>query len=65
MSLDEMVIFDTCKTRHCVNVTIINDFESEPDEIFFYTLERTPDLHPNIILDPVFGEVVIVDDGDG
>ena len=45
-----------------MNVTIVSDFVDEEDENFFYTLERTPGLHPNIDLDPVDGEVVIVDD---
>ena len=56
------LMFSACETRHCVSVTILNDFDDEPDENFFYTLERTPDLHPNIDLDPVLAEIVIVDD---
>ena len=45
-----------------MNVTIVDDFVYEPEENFFYTLERTPGLHPNIDLDPILGEIVIEDD---
>ena len=48
-----------------VNVTIVDDFEDEPDENFLYILEETPNgLHPNIELDPVDSEIVI-EDNDG
>ena len=56
------LMFAACETRRCVDVTIVNDFHNEPEEDFFYTLNRTPDLHHNINLAPVGGEVVIVDD---
>ena len=45
-----------------MNVTIVDDLVDEPEENFFYTLERTPGLHPNISLDPTLGEIVIEDD---
>ena len=56
------LMFEPCEIRRCVNVTIMDDFIDEPDESFFYKLRRTPDLHPRITLDPVDGEIVIVDD---
>ena len=65
VSLNVTLMFAACETRRCVDVTIENDFDSEPDEDFFYTLERTPGLHPSIDLAPVDGDIVIVDDGDG
>ena len=55
------LMFAACETRRCVNVTIVDDFDVEPEENFFYTLERTPGLHPNIDLDPDLGEIMIVD----
>ena len=59
-SLYTVLMFDECEKRQCVNVTIIDDFEDEPNENLFYTLEKIPDdLHPNIMLDPVDGEIVI------
>ena len=56
------LMFAACETRRCVDVTIVDDFVDERDENFFYTLERTPGLHPNIDLDPTLGEIVIEDD---
>ena len=40
------LMFEPCKIRRCVNVTIMDDFIDEQDESFFYKLRRTPDLHP-------------------
>ena len=62
IGLNVTLMFEPCETRRCVNVTIMDDFIDEPDESFFYKLRRTPDLHPRITLDPVDGEIVIVDD---
>ena len=45
-----------------VNVNIVNDFEDEPDQNFYYTLEMNPDLNTYIGLHPMNGEIVIVDD---
>ena len=47
--------------RRCVDVTIVNDLVDEPDENFFYNLERTPGL-PQISLQSTRGEIEIVDD---
>ena len=58
--------FDACDTRHCVDVTIENDGDDEPDEMFGITLERIPGLNGRITLDPVDGDITIVDnDIDG
>ena len=61
-SLNMTLMFAACETRRCVNVTIVDDFEDEQTEHFFYTLERTPGLHPNIELGPKKGNIKIVDD---
>ena len=44
-----------------MNVTIVNDFNDELEQEFFCKLQRTPDLHPRITLDPVDGIIVIID----
>ena len=60
--LDMILKFDICDVRQCTNVSIVNDFIGEPEEFFFYTLERTPGLDGRIDLDPTMGQVVITDD---
>ena len=60
--LNVTLMFAACERRRCVNVSIVKDFDGEPEENLFYKLQRTPDLHPRIDLDPVDGEIVIVDD---
>ena len=61
VTLAEIMMFDVCETQRCVNVTILNDSVDEPEETFRVTLERTPDLDNRITLEPVDGEIVIVD----
>ena len=60
--MSTILMFDACDTRRCVDVTIVNDANFEPDEIFFITLERTPGLNDRITLDPVNGVIIIIDD---
>ena len=61
----ETLTFDTCETRCCVNVSIVEDLVDEPDEIFNYNLEPTASgLDSRIIITPDMGEVVI-NDNDG
>ena len=48
IELNVTLMFAACERRRCVNVTIVNDFNDELDEEFFYKLQRTPDLHPRI-----------------
>ena len=63
--MSSILMFDACDTRHCVDITIVNDTNDEPDEMFAVTLERTPGLNDRITLDPVDGVVIIIDDDDG
>ena len=56
-----LLAFSACETRQCVNMTIVDDFEVEPNEDFLYTLERAPGLNLDIRLNPVEGEVIIFD----
>ena len=62
VTLAEILMFDVCETQRCVNVTIVDDSVDEPEEKFRVSLERTPDLDSRITLEPVDGEIVIVDD---
>ena len=60
-ALCTILAFAACETRQCVNMTIVDDFEVEPNEDFLYTLERAPGLNFYIRLNPVEGEVIIFD----
>ena len=60
-AIDETLMFDACETRKCVNVTIADDLVDEQQELFTYTLARTPSLDPRIELDPIDGTVEIID----
>ena len=59
---DVILQFDSCDTRKCVIVPIVDDLQVEPDESLMYHLDRTPGLDFSIQLDPVNGEIEIVDD---
>ena len=61
-AVSTILMFDACYTRRCVDVTILNDADNEPDEMFGITLERIPDLNDRTTLDPVTGDITIVDD---
>ena len=52
--------FSPCEKRICANVTIVD----EGNVPYNLTLERTPDLHSNIMLDPAVG-VVKITNSDG
>ena len=60
-SLDVILQFDSCDTRECMNVTVVDDIQVEPVENLTYHLTRTPGLDSSIQLDPVNGEIEIVD----
>ena len=54
--------FDTCETRRCTEIPIVNDMVVELNESFLVILERTHDLDSRITLNPVNGAVEIIDD---
>ena len=60
--LNSILSFAACEIQRCVNVTIVDDLVDEAEEFFHFTLERTPGLDSRISLDPVDGQVFIVDD---
>ena len=63
LELNTILSFAACETRHCVNVTIVDDLVDEPgpNKFFDYTLLRGPDLDSRISLTPVDGAVEIID----
>ena len=64
-ALNEILMFEACETLKRVNVTITDDGVDELDEFFPYHLRRTTSLDPRITLDPVDGQIEIVDnDGE-
>ena len=54
--ISEILTFDACETRKCANVTITDDLVDGQQELFTYTLTRTPSLDPRIELDPNDGK---------
>ena len=62
INVSTILAFDTCDTRQCTEIPIVDDMIVELTESFFVTLERTPGLDSRITLDPVDGEIEITDD---
>ena len=60
-AVSTLLMFDSCETQQCTNITITNDEGLENTESFSITLLTSTDTN-NIILDPVFGEIEITDD---
>ena len=60
-ALSMLLVFAACETRKCAIVTIVDDLEEELNENFLYTLEGAPGLNFDIRLNPVEGEVMILD----
>ena len=56
-----ILMFRSCETRVCTNVTIVDDNVAELTERFSVKLSRTDGLNPRITLDPVVAEVEIID----
>ena len=61
IGLSRILTFPACKTRQCVNITIVDDLVDESVEEFDVTLERTIGLDTRITLDPVDARVLIYD----
>ena len=57
-----ILMFRSCETRVCTNVTIVDDNVAELTERFSVKLSRTDGLDPRITLDPVVAEVEFIDD---
>ena len=64
VAVSNILTFGACESRSCLNITVINDKEAEPDETFFITLERTSGLNSRITLRPEQGEIKILNDDD-
>ena len=54
-ALDVNLTFQKCIRRKCVNVTIADNQMNEANGTFTFHLNRTTELSPRIILDPVDG----------
>ena len=57
-----ILMFRSCETRACTNVTIVDNNVEELTERFSVKLIRTDGLDQRITLDPVAAEVEIIDD---
>ena len=53
------LLFDTCDSRACVKLPVMDDSITENVESFIITLKMT---HPRIRLESVHGVITIVDD---
>ena len=54
--------FATCETRHCENISIVDDTLDETEEVIDYSLEPTTSgLDPRITIRPDKGEITITD----
>ena len=56
-----ILMFTACDTRQCVEVPIVDDETLELTETFTVTLDRTPTLDTRITLNPVDGDIDILD----
>ena len=63
-AISTILILDTCETRQCDNISIVDDATLEMTESFSVTLERASDLNSRITLDPVNGKMDVFDDDD-
>ena len=60
-ALSEILMFAACERRQCVDIFIEDDGIPEQVESFFVALESTPNLDGRITLEPVDGEIEILD----
>ena len=60
--MSTILMFDSCETQSCTNISIVNDLALENVESFNVFLERTTRLDSRIRLSPVNGEIAIDDD---
>ena len=60
-AVNEAVAFAPCETQRCVNVSIVDDLISEPEETFSLSLTRSSGT-PFISFGLTTGQVIITDD---
>ena len=60
-AVSTILMFAACHTRQCVDVPIVDDETLELTETFIVTLDRTPALDTRITLNPVDGDIDILD----
>ena len=56
-----LLMFDECKRRSCVNISIEDDLVLEMEESFNVTLKRTIGLDSRIELSPMDGVIEIIE----
>ena len=60
-AVSTILMFAACETRQCVDVAIMDDKTLELTETFIVTLKWTPALENRITLNPVDGDIEILD----
>ena len=60
-ALSEVLMFAACERRQCADIIIEDDGIPEQVESFFVTLQRSPGQDVRISLEPVDGEIEILD----
>ena len=60
-SISTILMFAACETQQCENISIVDNTTLEMTESFVVTLGRTPDLNSRITLNPVDGNIDILD----
>ena len=58
-AVSQLLRIEACKTRKCVNISIINDFIKEEMESFNITLRRTENVPIAVTIDPAEAVVQI------
>ena len=60
-AVSTLLTFESCSTRQCIDITIVNDSVKEGIESFFVRLQRTSDLDPRITLNTTSAVVEITE----
>ena len=61
-AVSKTVVFASCDSQQCVNISITNDLINEPEETFTISLTLSGDAPSFITLTSATGEVLIYDD---
>ena len=64
VAMNPILIFNSCENRQCFNVTILDDSNTNVENLTF-TLTRTPGLNSRISLNPVQGFIIAIGESDG
>ena len=64
VAMNPILIFDSCETRQCFNVTLLDHSNKNVENVTF-TLTRTPGLNRRIGRNPVQGFIIAIGESDG